>query len=154
MSAHVQDRTALYEEIIRLRSVCAEAYQLAGFYDADVKALDNLIAAANGEPLPHESFLPIVGDIGDFTHEKHPYRAVCTQFTGENQEEILKLLNDERTYATVFDLTNIMVRFSKPSEGQRAIDTISAGWWVVKGENGATKCYDDATFRTKYQEIK
>lgn len=46
-------------EIEKLRCVCAEAYQLAGAYDADVKALDNLSAAANGDALPHASFLPI-----------------------------------------------------------------------------------------------
>lgn len=48
----------LVNEALRLRAVCAEAYQLAGVINAPTKVLDNLSAAANGEPLPHESFLP------------------------------------------------------------------------------------------------
>jgi hypothetical protein len=37
----------LRAEIATLRNVCGEAYQLAGTYGADVKALDNLLAAAS-----------------------------------------------------------------------------------------------------------
>jgi hypothetical protein len=51
----------LERQIAELRLVCGEAYQLAGAYDAPVEALDNLSAAANGKPLPHETFLPIKG---------------------------------------------------------------------------------------------
>lgn len=47
------------EEIARLRSVCGEAYQMAGALGASVEALDNLSAAASGDPLPHETFLPV-----------------------------------------------------------------------------------------------
>jgi hypothetical protein len=47
------------DEIETLQGVCAEAYQLAGQVNASEKALDNLSAAANGLPLPHESFLPV-----------------------------------------------------------------------------------------------
>lgn len=43
----------------QLRAVCAEAYQLAGALGAPVEALDNLSAAANGDPLPHATFLPV-----------------------------------------------------------------------------------------------
>lgn len=46
-------------EIKKLRKVCAEAYQLAGAFGASEEALDNLSAAANGDPLPYETFLPI-----------------------------------------------------------------------------------------------
>lgn len=49
----------LIDEIETLQGVCAEAYQLAGQVNASEKALDNLSAAANGLPLPHETFLPI-----------------------------------------------------------------------------------------------
>lgn len=47
------------DEIETLQGVCAEAYQLAGQVNASEKALDNLSAAANGLPLPHETFLPV-----------------------------------------------------------------------------------------------
>lgn len=49
----------LGNEIEKLQWVCSEAYQLAGAYGADVKAMDNLSAAANGDKLPHDSFLPV-----------------------------------------------------------------------------------------------
>jgi hypothetical protein len=53
------------EQIIaELRQVCGEAYQLAGAVGAPVKALDNLLAAADGRLLPHESFLPL--NLDDF----------------------------------------------------------------------------------------
>jgi hypothetical protein len=45
-------------EVDRLRTLCAEVYQVAGSLDAGDLVLDNLWAAANGEPLPHASLLP------------------------------------------------------------------------------------------------
>ena len=42
-----------------LEEVCAEAYQLAGAVGAPERALDNLAAAAGGEPIPHATFLPV-----------------------------------------------------------------------------------------------
>jgi predicted negative regulator of RcsB-dependent stress response len=54
-------------EIERLQRDCAEAYQVvgalamaAGAFETDAvrKALDNLSAAANGDPRPHEDLLP------------------------------------------------------------------------------------------------
>lgn len=55
----------LVNERDQLRSVCAEAYQLAAALNAPVEALDNLSAAANGEQLPHATLLPVtaVGDV-------------------------------------------------------------------------------------------
>ena len=57
------DRDARINELERristLEAVCAEAYQLAGAVGAPVKALDNLAAAAEGRPIPHETFLPV-----------------------------------------------------------------------------------------------
>lgn len=58
----------LNAEVERLRRDCAEAYQVIGagmfldtsqYTQADVeRALDNLSAAANGEPRPHDDLLP------------------------------------------------------------------------------------------------
>lgn len=55
-------------EIQKLREVCAEAYQVLGvaligeprcWTDADAaRALDNVSAAANGDPIPHQDLLP------------------------------------------------------------------------------------------------
>ena len=49
----------LEARIAVLEEVCGEAYQLAGAAGAPEKALDNLAAAAEGEPIPHATFLPV-----------------------------------------------------------------------------------------------
>ena len=49
---------AMETENAKLRGVCADAYQLVGAVGGPVEALDNLSAAANGEPIPHDTFLP------------------------------------------------------------------------------------------------
>jgi hypothetical protein len=58
------DRIAELEaENAALREVCAEAYQLAGTFSdqyAALAALDNLFAASTGNPLPHETILPVI----------------------------------------------------------------------------------------------
>ena len=54
------EMAALRAENKRLRSVCGEAYQLAGAIEAPVNALDNLSDAASGHPLRHDTFLPIL----------------------------------------------------------------------------------------------
>lgn len=55
----IQAVRSLRQQVAQLRAVCAEAYQLAGAYGAPVEALDNLLCAANGKPLLHETFLPV-----------------------------------------------------------------------------------------------
>ena len=59
---------AAHLEIVRLQSACAEAYQVMGvallgdtrcWTDDDAeRALDNIVAAANGEACPHQDLLP------------------------------------------------------------------------------------------------
>lgn len=59
---------AAHTEIERLRTACAEAYQVMGialtgdsrsWTDADAaRALDNILAAAEGQPCPHADLLP------------------------------------------------------------------------------------------------
>lgn len=44
------------------RKLAAEMYQIAGVMNAPCEVLDQLAAAANGEPLPHETLLPINGE--------------------------------------------------------------------------------------------
>lgn len=65
-----RERDESNAEIHRLRRDCAEAYQVVGtlscvLWDSEnvssedvTKALDNLMAAANGEPRPHDDLLP------------------------------------------------------------------------------------------------
>ena len=63
----------LDQRIIVLEQVCAEAYQLAGAVGAPEKALDNLAAAAGGEPIPHATFLPVSAeDCDEFARPDAP----------------------------------------------------------------------------------
>lgn len=66
------------DQIERLRRDCAEAYQVVGTIsgvlwdnknvrmDDVTKALNNLLAAANGEPRPHENLLPFSATHSEF----------------------------------------------------------------------------------------
>ena len=53
-----REQKRLLVEIEQLRALCAAAYQVAGACDASMEMLDNLWAAANGQPLPHD---PLAG---------------------------------------------------------------------------------------------
>lgn len=53
---------ALQRRVDELERVCAEAYQFAGTVGAPERVLDNLSAGAEGQPIPHESILPITAD--------------------------------------------------------------------------------------------
>jgi hypothetical protein len=50
---HLEARIAALEEL------CAQVYQAAGTVGAPTRVLDNLWAAAQGQPLPHRQLLPI-----------------------------------------------------------------------------------------------
>jgi len=89
-----------------------------------------------------------------YTHQKRPYHATCRQYIGDNPKDIIEALTDKNTCATQYGADCIMVRFKVIPPGGRQIETLTPGWWVVTGENGLTKCYDDATFRVKYEELK
>lgn len=60
-------RNDLLEEIDRLRLDCAEAYQAVGVLAGDNitegidKLMDNLHAASQGDPRPHDDLLPFTG---------------------------------------------------------------------------------------------
>jgi hypothetical protein len=54
------DTGVLRARLAALETVCAEAYQAAGAAGAPARVLDNLWAAAQGEPIPHATVLPIL----------------------------------------------------------------------------------------------
>ena len=73
----VQDRDTrirnLEQRISILEEVCGEAYQLAGAVGAPEKALDNLAAAAGGQPIPHPTFLPVsAADCDELARQTRP----------------------------------------------------------------------------------
>lgn len=60
---------ALQRRIDDLERVCAEAYQFAGTAGAPERVLDNLSAGAEGQPIPHESILPVTAEECDAISE-------------------------------------------------------------------------------------
>jgi hypothetical protein len=64
------DVEALRERIRVLVDVVGEAYQFAGAVGAPERVLDNLAAAAEGRPLPHDSFLPIAAEECDEVRDR------------------------------------------------------------------------------------
>jgi hypothetical protein len=60
---------ALTDRVAALERVCAEIYQFAGAVGAPVRVLDLLHAAAQGEPLPDASILPIAAEECDAVAE-------------------------------------------------------------------------------------
>ena len=61
--AELQDRVKTLEARVEsLEVVCGAAYQLAGEVGAPDRVLDVLFAAANGDDIPAESFLPVTAD--------------------------------------------------------------------------------------------
>ena len=86
---------------------------------------------------------------------KRQYYATAVQLTPDSETQVLALLNNATTHTTVHEGQTrcVMVRFSAPAPGQKAIDTLNFGSWVVTGENGEVKCYSDEQFKIKYEEI-
>ncbi len=82
------DTRSLVKEIEILREVCYQAYQLAGALGANEEALDNLLAAAEGRPLPHERFQPTRGDWDwkECGHRAEVACAECLRLAREPQE--------------------------------------------------------------------
>ncbi len=60
---------ALQRRVNDLERVCAEAYQFAGTVGAPERVLDNLSAGAEGQPIPHESILPVTAEECDAISE-------------------------------------------------------------------------------------
>jgi hypothetical protein len=79
-----------------------------------------------------------------YTHVKHPYLAHAIQFNGQNTAQIIELA------------PGIRLDWVGGEINARIGDNIrhlKHGDWVVKGENGNVKIYDNATFNVKYMGI-
>ena len=66
------------KEVEKLRHVCYEAYQLAAAAGGNEQALDNLIAAAEVRPLPHESF-PVTRGEWEWKECEHKADVACSE---------------------------------------------------------------------------
>ncbi|HZU05339.1 MAG TPA: hypothetical protein VFB73_05150 [Chloroflexota bacterium] len=84
------DVPRLVGEVRRLRAVCGEAYQLARLLGAPGPALENLLAAAEGRPLPHASLLPPRREPHGLACG-HAAVAACAACLEEAQAEIQRL---------------------------------------------------------------
>lgn len=82
-----------------------------------------------------------------YTHRKHPYYATAIQWDQTNLKAISNLIGDKaRSVSAVGQV--VFIRY-EPGE----CNIVRPNGWVVKGENGDVKIYDDETFRIKYEPI-
>jgi hypothetical protein len=79
----------------------------------------------------------------EYTHAKRPYKAVCIQYGKKTAIEVQSLFDNVQNHAGF-----LMVRHTG------GIHCIYEGDWVVRGQNGAVKVYNDETFNIKYTSIK
>jgi len=85
-----------------------------------------------------------------FNFQKHPYRAKCVQWTGNNASEVLALLATIPSIdsATLYRSKFIMVRHSE------GINTLSIDCWAIRGEDGEARFYSDKKFPITYEAYK
>jgi len=100
-----------------LQGVCAEAYQFAGAYNAPAEVLDNLAAAAAGDPLPHKTFLPVIAADVDSLREELESRI-------ENEHELfLAAHRDNMRYANrQAEMRKALVEAAIPLEALRVAE--------------------------------
>ena len=77
-----------------------------------------------------------------FNCQKRAYKATSLQWTGDNTAEVLAAFPD----AQLFGARHIMIRHAE------GISTLGLGTYIVTGENGEVKSYDEVTYHIKYED--
>lgn len=75
-----------------------------------------------------------------FNCKKRAYKALAVQWDGENTEAVRALIPEAQPFRDA-----LLLRHDK------GVDSLVKGDWVVRGENGYVKTYNDATFKIKYE---
>lgn len=79
-----------------------------------------------------------------YNYQKKPYKAQAVQWSGTNTEEVVRMLKVE---------SRLHDKYLMLKHNNGDFSTLEVGHWVVRGENGEVKTYDNAIFCTKYTEI-
>lgn len=89
----------------------------------------------------------------NYTHQKVPYKAVCLKASDDTAHQIIKLLNQRGAECDLSRPNYIMVKW--PSARSNTTEyALKHGYWVVQGENGFIKFYDEDRFSEKYQPLQ
>ena len=92
--------------------------------------------------------------MSEFTHETIKYKAICVQVTPGNTERIVEILSRRGAECDTLErVSYIMVRWPGEKRSSSAY-ALKPGYWVVQGENGFIKFYDETKFRNKYTPIR
>lgn len=83
----------------------------------------------------------------NYNYQKRQYKAIALQLQEDNFEEAMSLINQNGAEPHQYG-DNLMVRFSSGD-----INTIRAGSWIVVGENGDVKLYNNDVFHIKYEAL-
>lgn len=92
------------KELLQLRELCASAYQVVGAANGPVELLDNLTAAINGDPLPHDpsAGLPWIHDNDRYSDSPQFLVSVCLDGY-DNNEEMVKHCGADKVYEALSD---------------------------------------------------
>lgn len=81
------------------------------------------------------------------TCRKRGYKATFIQYNGKNFPEVSAMMAEAGAKVNHHDENQVMIRT------EAGIETLRAGDFVVRGENGVVKTYVPASFHIKYEEI-
>lgn len=84
----------------------------------------------------------------NWTHERISRKAASLQYIGNNTQDVIALLAQHNMIGELFRDLHIQVY----KDGGYST-TVNIGSWLVKGEDGKIRFYDDATFKLMYQPI-
>lgn len=84
----------------------------------------------------------------NWTHERISRKAASLQYIGNNTQDVIALLAQHNMIGELFRDLHIQVY----KDGGYST-TVNIGYWLVKGEDGKIRFYDDATFKLMYQPI-
>lgn len=88
----------------------------------------------------------------NYTHHKKLYFATCIQWTDDNTDEVIALLEKHAEVTPYGD--SLMIRWNDPRSHKYHINTLYKGVWIRVGENGNMKTMSDEEFKLKYEEVK
>lgn len=91
--------------------------------------------------------------MSEYTHETIKYKALCLQVKPSNIQRIIEILTARGAECDTEErVSYIMVRWPGEKRSNSAY-ALKPGYWVVRGENGFIKFYDDLNFKGKYTPI-
>ena len=78
-----------------------------------------------------------------FNCQKRAYKATSIQWDGTNTDEVIAAFPEACRYGSEY----LMIRHKE------GVSTLKMGAYIVTGENGEVKAYDEVTYHIKYEDL-